>query len=308
MTEPTASAPLVVAAVLTWNDTEMTSECLRSVFDSDYPNIKVVVVDNGSTEPCGKSLQARFPEIDLVVLPENRGFTGGGNACLKRGLELGAKYIQLIGNDAVLARDAIGHLVRELETRPSVGGASPLILDPGGKTVQFYWATIDRSRCMHFHHEFGSRLDGRNWPKRDSEFIPFICMMWRAEMVRNIGLLDESLSTCWEDYDYCIRVADAGYRLSMTAEARAEHRSGGTTGRYSPYILYYMVRNRLICLFRYAKPLSILRAAPWIVRSLIHQVRMNGMNWDRQRAMLLGGIDFLRGIRGAGRPPMVRKG
>lgn len=302
------AVPLVVAAVLTWNDTEMTAACLESVLASDYSNLKVVLVDNGSAEPCGQHLKERFPRIDLVVLPENRGFTGGGNACLKRGLELGAKYVQLIGNDSVLARDAISHLVGELEKQPRVAGASPLILDPGGQTVQFYWATMDRDQCMHFHHEWGARLDSRVWPTRKSEFIPFICVMWRASVVREVGWLDESLSTCWEDYDYCLRIADAGYQLLVVTGAHAEHRSGGTTGRYSPYITYYLVRNRLICLFRHAKPTRILRASPRIVRSFIYQMQINGRNWDRQHAMLRGAVDFLRGVRGVGHPPIHRKG
>ncbi|HWA39378.1 MAG TPA: glycosyltransferase, partial [Burkholderiales bacterium] len=106
MTQAAAGAPLVVAAVLTWNDTEMTRACLRSVFASDYPNLRVVLVDNGSREPCGRRLKDEFPGLDLVELPENRGFTGGGNACLKRGLELGAAYVQLSGNDSVLAPEA----------------------------------------------------------------------------------------------------------------------------------------------------------------------------------------------------------
>lgn len=307
MTHQAARAPLVVAAVLTWNDTEMTTACLRSLFESDYPNLKVVLVDNGSAEPCGERLKQQFAQVDLIVLPENRGFTGGGNACLTRGLELGADYVQLIGNDSVLARDAISHLVRELEARPGVGGASPLMLDPGGQTVQFYWATLDRDQCMHFHHEGRARLDSRSWPSRESEFIPFVCMMWRASVLREVGLLDESLSTCWEDYDYCVRVADAGYRLLMVTDAHAEHRGGGTTGRYSPYIMYYMVRNRLICLFRYASAMGMLREAPRIVRSFIYQARANGADADRRRAMLLGVIDFVRGVRGTGRPPIGRK-
>lgn len=72
MSESPQRTPLVVAAVLTWNDTEMTSACLRSVFASDYSNVKVVLVDNGSSEPCGRRLRERFPAIDLVELKENR--------------------------------------------------------------------------------------------------------------------------------------------------------------------------------------------------------------------------------------------
>jgi hypothetical protein len=301
-------APLVVAGVLTWNDTEMTEACLRALLASDYPNLKVVLVDNGSAEPCGRRLKRQFPQAELIELRENRGFAGGGNAFFRRSLELEADYAQLIGNDCVLAPDAVARLVGALEERPDVAGASPLILDPGGETVQFYWATFDRDECAHFHHEFGGRLDSREWPTRESPFIPFICLMWRARILREVGLMDESLAMAWEDYDYCVRVAAAGYKLLILTEARAQHRSGGTTGRYSPYILYYLVRNRLICLFRYGRPARILRAAPRILRSFIHQMRVNGTDWARQRAMLRGGVDFLRGVRGTGRPPTMRKG
>jgi len=308
MTNEQRHAPLVVAGVLTWNDTEMSEACLRALLASDYPNLRVVLVDNGSTEPCGQQLKRQFPQVELIELPENRGFAGGGNAFFRRALELEADYVQLIGNDCVLATDAISHLVSSLGERSKVAGASPLILYPGGETVQFYWATFDRDQCLHFHHEFGGRLDSRDWPTRESPFIPFICVMWHASILREVGLLDESLAMSWEDYDYCVRIADAGYKLLMVTQARAEHRSGGTTGRYSPYITYYLVRNRLICLFRYGTPGGILRASPKIIRTFIHQARVNGTDWARQRAMLLGGIDFLRGVRGTGRPPMRRKG
>lgn len=301
------STPLAVAAVLTWNDTEMTTTCLRSVFESDYPNLRVVLVDNGSSEPCGRRLKAQFPAIELVELPENRGFTGGANAAMQHALGLGADYVHLIGNDSVLSKDAISHLVRELEARPLVAGASPLILDTGGETVQFYWATLDRDLCNHFHHEFGARLDSREYPTRESEFIPFICMMWRARVLREVGLLDDSLSVCWDDYDYCVRIADAGYRLLMATAARAEHRSGGTIGHYSPYTTYYMVRNRLVCLFRYGRPWGVLRASPTIVRGFLRQIKLNGTHWGRQRAMLRGWLDFILGVRGVGHPPVSRK-
>lgn len=308
MNHQAARAPLVVAAVVTWNDTSMTAACLRSLFESDYPNLKVVLLDNGSSESCGQRLKQQFPQVDLIELPENRGFAGGGNLCLRRGLELGADYVQLIGNDSVLAKDAIGNLVRALEAQPKAAGASPLILNPGGETVQFYWGTINRNQCRHIHHDYGGRLDSRNWPTRESEFVPFVCMIWRASVLREVGLLDESLFVACDDYDYCVRVANAGYKLLVVGDAYAEHRSGGTTGRASPYVTYYTIRNRMTCLFRYATLGGILRGAPWVIRNFIHQIRVNGAHWDMHRAMLLGLVDFVRGVRGAGRPPVSRKG
>lgn len=301
-------APLVVAAVLTWNDTEMTAECLRSVFANDYSNLQVVLVDNGSSEPCGLRLKEQFPDIDLVVLPENRGFTGGANQCLKRGLDLGADYVQLIGNDSVLAPTVIGNLVRELESNKQLGAASPLILYPGGDTVQFYYATLDRNQCKHVHHEFGARLDSRTWPTRESEFIPYIAMMFRSKALQEVGLLDETLGTCWEDYDHIVRLSDAGWSLLMVTDTSLEHRSGGTTGRQSPYIIYYLTRNHLICLFRHAESRDILRNSPKTLRSMVRKIRNNGTNWEAQRAYFKGVTDFLMGVRGTGKPPVNRRG
>lgn len=302
------NAPLVVAAVLTWNDTEMTTECLRSVFANDYSNLKVVLVDNGSSEPCGMRLKEQFPDIDLVVLPENRGFTGGANQCLKRGLDMGADYVQLIGNDSVLAPTVFSSLVGEMEINKQAGAASPLILNPGGETVQFYYATLDRNQCKHIHFEFGKSLDSRVWPMRESEFIPYIAMMFRAKALREVGLLDEAFGTCWEDYDHIIRLADAGWSLLMVTDTSLEHKSGGTTGRDSPYIIYYLTRNRLICLFRYAEPRGALRHSPKLLLTYLRQIKQNGTDLESQRAFFKGITDFLIGVRGTGKPPVNRRG
>ena len=84
--EEMAKQPLVVAVVLTWNDVEMTGRCVESVLASDYRPLRVLLVDNGSETPCGEEIQARFPSIELLVLPENQGFTGGSNRGIGRAL------------------------------------------------------------------------------------------------------------------------------------------------------------------------------------------------------------------------------
>ena len=68
MDEMQPSSPFVVAVVLTWNDTELTRNCLQSVLASDYPNLKVLLVDNGSEPPRGPELAAEFPDIELLQI------------------------------------------------------------------------------------------------------------------------------------------------------------------------------------------------------------------------------------------------
>ncbi|NOX49482.1 MAG: glycosyltransferase family 2 protein, partial [Gammaproteobacteria bacterium] len=207
-----SSAPLVVAVVLTWNDSELTTKCIQSLLDNDYGNLKVVLVDNGSIPPRGPELSTRFPGIELIQLETNQGFSGGANRGMERALEMGAKYVHLIGNDATLAPNTVSRLVAECEKSPQVGAASPLLLDPGEpKIVQFYTATLDRETARHFHHDVGLPYEVDKFPVVESEFIPMVALFFRASALAEVGLLDESFGTCWEDYDLCLRLRDAGW-------------------------------------------------------------------------------------------------
>ncbi|MBT8422434.1 MAG: glycosyltransferase family 2 protein [Gammaproteobacteria bacterium] len=294
-------SPLVVAVVLTWNDTELATRCLESVFASDYPNLQVVLVDNGSVPPVGPTLQAEFPDLTLVQNAENQGFSGGANRGLEKALELGADYVQLIGNDATLAPHAIAALIAECESNTDIGAAGPLLLDAERPdTVQFYRATLDRDQAAHYHEHVGELHAAREWPTVDSEFIPCVALLFRGKALREIGLLDESFGTCWEDYDLCLRLRDAGWRYVTVGASTAVHVGSYTTGRTSPYIVYYTTRNRLICLQRYSRDCHSPKRWWALFRSFTWNMRQYGLlNWRCHFAMLRGFFDyFVRGSQG----------
>jgi GT2 family glycosyltransferase len=292
--------PKVAAVVVTWNDVELASGCIRSLLASDYPNLQIILVDNGSVEPCGERIRARFPEVDLIVLPENRGFSGGSNAGLKRGLEIDAEYIQLYNNDIEVEPDTVSLLVAGFQGHPDVWVTSPLLLvqDEQGDTVTFYRGTLDRGAARHDHDLVGVPYSSRRWPDAESPFVPFCATMFKAAALHEVGLLDETLGTCWEDFDMCVRLAETGHRILTIGNARVVHLHGQTTGRVSPYITYYTTRNRLICLFRHNAKRTLLRRAPYILRSFTWQLRGFGADLDRYRAFALGVRDFALGRRG----------
>ena len=293
-TSNTQKPPLVVAVVLTWNDTELTTKCLRSVFDSDYPNLQVVLVDNGSMPPCGPELQQKFPEVALIQNPVNQGFSGGANRGLEKALQMSADYIHLIGNDATLAPHTISALVAACEQAPDAAAAGPLLLDAGRPdTVQFYTATLDRDQAAHYHERVGEPYDAVAFPTTDSAFIPCVALLFRVKALTQVGLLDESFGTCWEDYDLCLRLADAGWKYITVGAATAVHLGSYTTGRVSPYITYYTTRNRLICLRRYSRDLHRPARMLSLLRSFLWQIRQYGLlNWQCHRAFLRGVWDY----------------
>ena len=296
-----AEVPLVIAVVLTWNDTSMTTRCVESVLASDYPNLQVILVDNGSEAPCGQAVKDRFPAIELLVLPENQGFSGGANHGMERALERGAEYVHMIGNDSTLAGDAISRLIDAHCAHPRAGGCGPLLLFPGDPpdTVQFYSATVEREIAHITQNHVGDALAGREWPTIVSPFIPCVAIMFRATALREVGLFDEAMGTSWEDYDLCLRLSDAGWQCLTVGDARTVHVGGATTGRVSPYISYYAARNRLICIRRHGRKKGLAR--PWlaILRCYWWQIRGHGYGGFKcHYALGRGLLHYFLGIRG----------
>lgn len=303
------TSPLVVAVIPTWNDTTLTGRCVQSVLNNDYQPLKITVVDDGSTNPCGEELKEQFPIIDTVVSSVNQGFAGAANRGIERALEMNADYILILNNDTEMERSVVGLLVAALQEHPQAGAASALIVYPGSeKRVQFYRKKILRHCAQLEHMETGLLYADRSWSTVSTEFAPACAILFRSAVLREVGLFDECFGTTWEDYDLCIRFIDAGWPLITVGSAVVVHEHGATTGRISPYVTYYFIRNRLICLARHGSLLGILRCAPLFLRSLWWQVREYGFdNWPCHRAFAAGVRDFLLGVRGKGHPPSARR-
>ena len=61
----------VAAVVLGWNGREDTLACLRALQRATYPELSIVVVDNGSTDGGPEAVAAEFPDVRLLQLGEN---------------------------------------------------------------------------------------------------------------------------------------------------------------------------------------------------------------------------------------------
>ena len=90
----------LAVVIVHWQDAGETLACVDSL--GAEPPDHVVVVDNGSRDPVGDLLARRAPQVDVVRLPENRGFAGGANVGMERALARGAEIVLLLNNDARL--------------------------------------------------------------------------------------------------------------------------------------------------------------------------------------------------------------
>ncbi|MCP4284504.1 MAG: glycosyltransferase, partial [Gammaproteobacteria bacterium] len=130
---PPTTEPLVYAVILTYNHYEDTDECLESVFASDYGNLRVVLVDNGSSDGTPEKVRQNFPETHVIENEQNLGVPAGYNVGFSYALQAGAQYILLLNNDTVVPPEMLPSLVSFARKDPQAGILMPKVLYYGSE-------------------------------------------------------------------------------------------------------------------------------------------------------------------------------
>lgn len=302
------ASPRVTAIVLNWNGKELSAACLRSLLASDYPALEVILVDNGSSDGSVPALQAEFPDLEIVCSPENLGYAGGNNLGIRLALDRSTPYIFLLNNDTLIDPGCVNRLVEALEADPTAGAANPKILyhRPADR---IWYAGGTYSLWTGFTRHRGHRQVDRGQFDRQ-EVVTFLtgCAFFvRGRVLQEVGLLDESLFNYIEDLDLCLRIRRAGYRLLYVPGGKVWHREGFTAEKElgKPYRYYQSVRNLLVVLRRYARPVQLLSAYPlFLVNVVLRTALMTLLRRDFASTKAV-----LRGALEAGRmtPPRITR-
>ena|ERR1700681_3309672 len=124
-----ANAPSVWIVVLNWNGLSDTLACLESLQRLHYPERRIVVVDNCSTDGSVDGLRraAAPPTIDIIEAGTNLGYAGGNNLGIRYALDRGADFILVLNNDTTADPMLVNELVAAADRHPEAGCFGPWI-------------------------------------------------------------------------------------------------------------------------------------------------------------------------------------
>ncbi|HWJ92164.1 MAG TPA: glycosyltransferase family 2 protein, partial [Flavisolibacter sp.] len=119
------SAPSVAIVILNWNGKHHLRKFLPSVLATTYPNHRIVVADNASTDGSVDMVRSEFPQIELILLERNYGFARGYNEALKK---LTSDYYMLLNSDVEVTGGWLEPMIGLLEKDEHYAACQPKIL------------------------------------------------------------------------------------------------------------------------------------------------------------------------------------
>jgi GT2 family glycosyltransferase len=210
------SFPLVCIVIVNWNGGKMIEKCISSLKITDYPNYKLIVVDNGSTDNSIERLKRIFPKMEVICLDKNYGYTGGINAgwdyILKKHKP---QYVCNMNSDIItVQKDWLTLQIKELEKKREFGISGGKLVFPDGRFQEMV------------------RKDRSNYSEMDEGQYDFIkevpavwgaCMIIKTSVIKKIGYLDENFFYGPDDIDYSYRARNAGFKILYNGLAKIVH-------------------------------------------------------------------------------------
>ena len=302
----TIATPHVCIIVLNWNNAADTLRCIASLERQTYANRSILLVENGSTDDSLQQLRKLGGRVRLVMNGANLGFTGGCNRAMWQAFAEGADYVWLFNNDAEADPEALATLVALCEADGRIGLASPVVREAEDRAkIQFVGGIFDLS--LPIHRPGYDLAQAAEWHsvRPDQITLHGTALLVRRRLYERIGGLDDDYFAYWEDIDYSIRSAEAGFRNVTAFDTSIQHGSKPTSGApetVKPHYYYYVTRNELLMWRKRTPGARFRKAALWILARQLRQIaRMPGYRTGIE-AVLAGLWDGWRGIGGPWQP------
>lgn len=244
--------PKVAVVILNWNGLKYLQTYLPSVAASTYPNLEIIVGDNGSTDGSVEFVHANFPMVKTVLNDQNYGFTGGYNRVLA---QVRADYFILLNSDVEVVPNWIEPVISLMESDELIAAAAPKILSwqqknkfehagAAGGFIDTFGYPFCRGRIFFEIEEDRGQYDQTIevlWASGAALFIKQ--KYWELS-----GGFDERFFAHMEEIDLCWRLKNMGLKVMYCAESTVYHLGGGTLDVENPYKTYLNFRNNLLLL------------------------------------------------------------
>jgi GT2 family glycosyltransferase len=243
----------VAIVILNYNGRNYLEKFLPSVsnYSENYP---IIVADNHSVDDSIGFLKTNYPQIQLIQLPQNEGFSQGYNLALR---QVQAKYYLLLNSDVEVTENWLLPMVKFMNEHAEAGACQPKIKSyrqknlfehagAGGGFIDKFGYPFCRGRIFQALEEDKGQYNDI----REIFWATGACMLIRADLFHQVGGLEADFFAHMEEIDLCWRLKNLGYKIYYVGKSEVYHVGGGTLSQESPFKTYLNFRNNLAMLYK----------------------------------------------------------
>lgn len=241
--------------ILSFNHPEITARTVNSALKFNLP---VLLVHNGSLIKHVDKLKESFPSIEHIVMEQNKGYSGGVNFGLTTAF-LKYDWIYFLTNDT--------ELITINQELPPIGYYAPKIFFRKLERIDSLGGLFIPNQAKLIHNKERIHLD--NLTNRQFFYVPGTAFLIHKDIFNQVGGMDESLNTYWEDVDFSVRVFKAGFKLDVNEDFSLVHKVGKTCHDNPFYTTYLFKRNQIKISLKYSTRLGRIKIAKLVLSDLV---------------------------------------
>lgn len=266
--------PKISVIIPNWNGKKYLKTCLDSLKNQSFKNFEIILVDNGSRDESIEFVKSCYPEIQIISLWENTGFSKAVNTGIKKAK---GEYILLLNNDTEADPNLLKNLNSALKKYHDYYFYACKILCFDKRD------TIDSAGDGLYINGIAYRKGHHQKDKLEFNEIKEVfgacgaAALYRKKLFSKIGFFDEDFFAFYEDVDINFRAQLAGFRCLYIPSAIVYHIGHGTLKVENLFVQRLSLRNRFFVLIKNAPLKLFLRYFReiiwfhlwWIIKDLV---------------------------------------
>lgn len=216
-------------------DKKELSTLLKSISLSNYPKnkLEIIMADNGSTNDSKEYVSKNFPQVKIISLDKNYGFSKAVNIAIKKA---SGKYIFVTNNDVKVEKDCLKNLASLMSKDPKIGIA-------GCKVYDFKKPTHVVSNALKYNFYTGSfKMTKDNGKIQVADWVAGCAIAFPKSVWQKLKGYDEGFFFSSEELDLCLRASAAGFKVAYNPQAIVWH--GGSTTIRRPEYFDFFIKQR----------------------------------------------------------------
>ncbi len=195
----------------------------ESIRRNGYPNVRVYLVDNSSSDGSVEATLQDYPEVTVIRMPDNLGYVMAYNVAMPHAFADGCEWVVWANNDILLEPGCLSELMRAVRSDSQIGVAGPAFLSWSGEEPNYYM----KGKHPHLIPE----MRAQSPVPVEVDWVEGSFLMVRRDVVETVGPLNPHFFIFWEETDYCRRIRYSGKKVVLVPSARVRHYGGADSAR-----------------------------------------------------------------------------